>query len=91
VGRTHDFSRLFACQKPGGVCANALAAHFPNGQNGPPVLTVNVGAPGLNQTGDSLLMLPGQSIQGQVTAAKGTELYYLCALHPWMQGEIVVR
>jgi len=25
-----------------------------------------------------------------VTAKPGTTLYFLCAVHPWMQGKIVV-
>lgn len=31
----------------------------------------------------------GESFEQQVTAAPGT-LYYLCAVHPWMQGQIKV-
>jgi hypothetical protein len=44
--------------------------------------------------GDSLLFggeLDSQSISARVTAPAGTTLYYLCALHPWMQGSIKVR
>jgi len=26
-----------------------------------------------------------------VTAKPGTTLYFLCAVHPWMQGKIVVK
>jgi hypothetical protein len=26
-----------------------------------------------------------------VTAKKGAKLYYLCAVHPWMQGKITVK
>jgi len=41
--------------------------------------------------GDSLLMLPGHSISSVITAPPGTTLYYLCAIHPWMDGSITVR
>ena len=27
----------------------------------------------------------------KVSAKKGTTLYYLCAIHPWMQGKIKVK
>jgi hypothetical protein len=26
----------------------------------------------------------------KVTAKKGTKLYFLCAIHPWMQAKIIV-
>jgi hypothetical protein len=51
---------------------------------------VNVGAPGLDQPGDSLLFFPGESISAEVSAAAGTTLSYLCAIHPWMIGSITV-
>lgn len=51
---------------------------------------VNVGAPGLNTRGDSLFLAPRGRISARVTAAVGSTLYYLCAIHPWMQGSIRV-
>lgn len=33
---------------------------------------------------------PGASIEQPVTAAPGTTLYFMCAIHPWMQGSIKV-
>ena len=72
---------IFACAP----CAAALAAH---GQFGP---VVDVGDPGFNEPGDSLLFGQGGTISGELTAAPGTTLKYLCAIHPWMQGEITVR
>jgi hypothetical protein len=51
---------------------------------------VNVGGPGLDQSGDSLLFFAGESISAEISAAAGTTLYYLCAIHPWMQGSITV-
>jgi len=26
-----------------------------------------------------------------ISAPAGTTLYYMCAVHPWMQGKIVVK
>jgi len=45
---------------------------------------------GLNQFGDSILLLPGQTTSVKVTAPPGTTLYFMCAIHPWMQGTIYV-
>ena len=70
------------------ACNAALEAHFAQGNQ--PVLKVNVGAPGLDQPGDSLWLAPGSSISSQVSAPSGTTLYFLCAIHGWMQGRLVV-
>jgi len=42
--------------------------------------------------GDSFLFLgaKGEKYQREVTAEPGTELYFMCAIHPFMQGEIDV-
>ena len=58
----------------------------------------------LDSTGDSLLVAPngsvmpttlggsvGDSVSAVITAEKGTTLTYLCGVHPWMQGRIVVQ
>jgi hypothetical protein len=33
---------------------------------------------------------PGGEIEQKVTAKAGTTLYFMCAIHPWMQGSIKV-
>ena len=78
---------IFACGNPGQPCAVALAAHFANGFT--PV--VEVGGAGLNSPGDSLFLFDDATITATVSAPSGTTLKYLCAIHPWMQGEIVVN
>jgi plastocyanin len=78
---------IFGCGAPDQPCGIALAAHSAGGFT--PV--VNVGAPGLDAPGDSLFFFDDTSVTATVTAAAGTTLKYLCAIHPWMQGEIVVR
>ncbi|HXQ91514.1 MAG TPA: hypothetical protein VN739_00805 [Nitrososphaerales archaeon] len=40
--------------------------------------------------GDSLILFGGQSISVQITAPAGTVLHFMCVIHPWMQGEIIV-
>jgi plastocyanin len=47
---------------------------------------VNVGKAGFNQPGDSVLIPPGGRTSVRVTS--GQTLYYICAIHPWMQGAI---
>jgi plastocyanin len=67
------------------VCGEIFAAHEAAG--GP---VVDVGAAGLDQPGDSLFFQAGESISAVISAPAGTTLYYLCAIHPWMQGSITV-
>ena len=57
-------------------------------QSQPPV--ANVGIPGLNTPGDSLVVRSGGSVSAPVTAPTGTILHYICVFHPWMQGVINV-
>jgi plastocyanin len=83
-----------ACFEPGGLCIQTLEAHDPGLDEVPPFnFVVNVGGPGLDARGDSLLFGGpfAQSVEAQVTAPAGSTLYYLCVIHPWMQGRINVR
>ena len=92
----HTFSLVRKSQLPTSLaeafncdaCNQALDAHF--GTGGPPVTRVNVGQPGLDQPSDSLLLLDGERIGAAISAPSGTNLYYLCAIHPWMQGKLSV-
>jgi len=78
---------IFACGAPGEPCDVALTAHFSGGFN--PV--VEAGSAGLDAPGDSLLFFDDTSATATVSAPAGSTLRYLCAIHPWMQGEIVVQ
>ena len=78
---------IFGCGAPDQPCGIALAAHSAGGFT--PV--VEAGAPGLDAPGDSLFFFDDTSVTATVTAPAGTTLKYLCAIHPWMQGEIVVQ
>ncbi|HEV7566998.1 MAG TPA: hypothetical protein VGO31_13680 [Microbacteriaceae bacterium] len=62
--------------------------------------TLNKGAPGLDAVGDSVAIqetgpkgpTPAhKSITIKVSAKPGTTLNFLCAVHPWMQGKIIVK
>lgn len=76
---------VFECGAPDEPCGEALDAHFSGNTQ-----VVEVGGPGLDTPGDSLLFFPGGSISAVVSAPAGTTLRYLCAIHPWMQGSISV-
>jgi hypothetical protein len=52
---------------------------------------INAGKPGLSRRGDSLYLEPKATISAKVTAPAGRSLYYLCAIHPWMQGVLRVK
>ena len=49
--------------------------------------------PSLNKLGDSGVTgegKKGEKISFKVTAKKGTDLYFMCIIHPWMEGELQV-
>jgi hypothetical protein len=71
----------------------------PNDQNAPPQFQYvenGVGQstpPNVDRPGDTGLTgqgKRGESIDLKVTAKKGTTLYFLCAIHPWMQAKVIV-
>ena len=81
-------------------CQRYATAHLKNpkappDQNNPIVhWTIDKGQPGLDTVGDSVaIQEPGahKSITVKVSAPAGTTLYFVCAVHPWMQGKLVVR
>jgi plastocyanin len=51
---------------------------------------VNVGKDGFNAPGDSVLIPPGGKTSIQITAAPGSTLNMICAIHPWMQNKLKV-
>jgi hypothetical protein len=46
----------------------------------------------VNQSGDTAVVLPFQkfAVTLKVTAKPGTTLYFMCAIHPWMQAKLIV-
>jgi hypothetical protein len=80
--------QAFNCE----ACGAFFGAHQVDeetGEVGQPL--VNVGAEGFDQPGDSIFVPPGGTVRFDVTADEGRTLYYLCAVHPWMQGKLRVR
>lgn len=45
-----------------------------------------------DKPGDSVFIGgdPGSSADVTVTAKKGTKLFFMCAIHPWMQAKVIV-
>jgi hypothetical protein len=45
-----------------------------------------------DKPGDSVFIGPnvGDSADAKITAKKGTKLFFLCAIHPWMQAKVIV-
>lgn len=92
----HTFSLVKRSQLPNSfdckACGAFFGAHEVNEEtNEPGKPLVDVGATGFDQPGDSVVIEPRGRVKLDVTAAKGKRLYFLCAIHPWMQGRIGVR
>lgn len=100
-----DLPRTTAQMQSCTICKKIKAYHVgdPTVPAGPknPILhwIVNSGKPGLDVAGDSIGIFeatakgapPGHSrLTIPVSAPAGTTLYFMCGLHPWMQGKIVV-
>jgi plastocyanin len=83
--------KILNCGSPKTICETLFVAHQPDADGNPTVPTVDVGQPGIDAPGDSLVLNPKQKETVKVSAKKGTELYFMCAIHAWMQGELKVR
>jgi hypothetical protein len=78
----------------GGPCGELFVKHGAvNPDTGeeqdPTTPLVNAGREGFNQPGDSVIIPPRGKVGVDITGSK--DMYYLCAIHPWMQGKIDVR
>ena len=100
VVKSSDLPRTAAQAQNCPACQRYATPHLKNPKAPPdaknPIVhwTLNQGRPGLDTVGDSVaIQEPGshQSITVKVSAKPGTTLYYLCAVHPWMQGKIIVK
>jgi plastocyanin len=99
-----NVGQVFNCGAPGTACFTILMCHFPAGfapgGGPPPVINPTCGNAkfgNLAAVGDSFLIPPpgvgppsAQTVTAKITAPAGSVLHYLCAIHPWMQGEINV-
>jgi plastocyanin len=97
----HSFSVVKASQLPKTtkqieqckVCQTLATAHGadPHSDAPPTKPVVDVGATGIDQAGDSVFLAPSSTTKLKITAKKGTTLYFMCAIHPWMQGKLQVK
>lgn len=104
--QAHTFSLVRRGEVPGslrevencfgrGPCDEIAVAHGAiNPDTGeeqdPTTPLVNVGKEGFNEPGDSVLIPPSGRATVKVSAAAGTTLHFICAIHPWMQGKVKV-
>lgn len=88
-----------ACFTPGHICLAIAEWHHFNPKTEKVGLDeVEAGPEGwstmgsVKKTGDSWFSgeKPGGTVERVVTAKAGTTLYFMCAIHPWMQGSIKV-
>ena len=82
------------------ICLKIAQEHGANPQSQAPprFLFVENGtgtntAPNVDQPGDSAFIAPAQhaKVTLTVTAKPGTTLYFMCAIHPWMQAKLIVE
>ncbi len=86
------------CFTPKHICMSIAKWHGVKGNGPVKVNPVEVGLEGwdtlgsLTKKGDSWFTgeKPKTSITQKVTAAAGTTIYFMCAIHPWMHGSIEV-
>ncbi|HEY7829310.1 MAG TPA: hypothetical protein VIC06_01950 [Solirubrobacteraceae bacterium] len=91
----HSLAQIENCS----VCGEIAKSHGVNPEGPPhsgppPIPLVNVGAAGFDTPGDSIVIGPkghGSQVTFKVTAAPGTTLFFICAIHPWMQGRFLVK
>jgi plastocyanin len=94
-----DLPRTSAQMENCKICGQIAAKHVehpgqPPGPNNPIVhWIVNTGLPGLDAPGDSIVIAPTthKRVTITVSAPAGRTLYFMCGLHPWMQGKIIVQ
>ena len=83
--------QIFKCGAPGTICDKISTGHQIDQQGNPSKPVVDVGAPGIDQAGDSFVLAPGKPQTVNLSAKAGTTLYFMCGIHPWMQGVLKVR
>jgi plastocyanin len=102
VVKKKDLPRTAAAMFNCKVCNQLAAVHGadPNSDAPPKFQYVEDGKtgqatpPDVNQPGDSGVTGSGQKneqISFKVTAKKGSQLYFMCIIHPWMQAKVQVQ
>jgi hypothetical protein len=85
-----DIDAVFNCGSPGTVC-DEVFQQFPGEPSGATFVNAAGTGDGIDGRLDTMFIVPGSSITEPVTAPAGTTLYFICAIHAWMQGTIDVK
>jgi plastocyanin len=83
-----DFDETFQCGGPGTICGDAFDT-LP--QTDFTFFDAPGTAAGIDGRLDTLWVDAGESASAVVSAPPDSELFFICIIHPWMQGEIRVR
>jgi hypothetical protein len=90
---TKQINQCSICEKIG----QQFGITDPNSEAPPPHNYVDDGVAqdtpaNFDKPGDSVFIGPnvGDSADAKITAKKGTKLFFLCAIHPWMQAKVIV-
>ena len=80
------------------MCQTIATAHGvdPNDPNSQPTKPlVDVGTAGFASPGDSVVVFPkgapNSTVKVKITAKKGSTLNFMCGVHGWMQGKVLVK
>jgi hypothetical protein len=93
-------SQIQNCFHKGHICSEIGSWHGATGNKPPTINPVDVGKPGwdregnLHREGDSVFFKPKRKTwpaTKPVTAKAGTNLHFICAIHPWMHGVLHVK
>jgi hypothetical protein len=89
--RPRTLKKVENCGGPGTICETISNAHQIDQNGNPTKPLVDVGTPGFDEPGDSTVLNPKSTQKVNLTAAKGKTLFFICGIHPWMQGIVKVR
>ncbi len=85
-----DIEAVFGCGEPGTVCDDVFQLFVSEPTSSTFVEGPATGA-GIDGRLDTLFVVPGEDVTEPVTAPSGSTLYFICAIHAWMQGAIDVK
>jgi hypothetical protein len=86
--------QIDACKECQAIAtAHGVDPSDPNSQPTKPL--VDVGTTGFASPGDSAVVsphgAPGSTVKVKITAKKGSTLNFMCGVHGWMQGKVLVK
>lgn len=86
-----NLRQLEQCFGEEGICTELSAAHGVTSPEAEPTTPlVDVGDTGFDRAGDSALFM-NRPERLEISADAGKRMFYICLIHPWMQGRVNVR